>query len=299
MTDFEQAGLSHGQVELGDRQLHLTVDFEAFRVDTISAWCHAMEEWTCAAQRARLVFSFFISVEDCVRLRLTSEDAYAQLTRALHRLVSGGSRLYPHNHCVFDPRTGAVPGESSGFPQHVPGYRSRASMFYDVVHRQGHDLTEWLGVVTAEYERLLADVGVAHPSTASFRPGGWDHGSTPEELRIYTLALSRWGYRIDSSATSGTFGESSWRVGAPFGANAYRLNGGLLELAASWSVNCGTSPASRTGIASLAALARQPRLWGDRGSTGAMVTVLHFDHLFHDWRGGTVTVCSPSRARPC
>jgi hypothetical protein len=155
-------------------------------------------------------------------------------------------------------------------------------MFFDVVHRQGLDLTEWLGVVTAEYDQLLRDAGVAPPTAAVFRPGGWDHGSTTDEMQNYVRALAHCGYAIDSSDATGSFGDPSWRVGLPFGRNAYRLSGGLFEIAPSWAFTCGAPLASRRGLAPVAGLARQPRLWMTR-QPGVSVCVLHFDHVFHDW----------------
>ena len=68
--------------------------------------------------------------------------------------------------------TGDFPGESSGWPQRIAGYRPRASMFYDVVRRQKIDLATWLAVVTAEYERLLRDAALAMPSTCGV-PARW------------------------------------------------------------------------------------------------------------------------------
>jgi hypothetical protein len=168
-------------------------------------------------------------------------------------------------------------------------------MFYDVVRRHNLDLAAWLVVVTAEYDRLLRDARVQAPAIRAFRPGGWDHGSTTEEIRAYLSALTTCGYEVDSSDASGTFGDRTWRVGVPFGRNVYRLAGGLTEVAPSWPVTCGTRLVSRRGLAALVSLLRQPRVWMSR-RPGAAVGVLHFDHLFHDWtaRDGLFGVRSAS-----
>jgi hypothetical protein len=281
-THFQEAGLVLGQLRPAGRQMLLTVDFEAFDEPLIDLWCHAMTEWGNRAEAADLRFCHFVSVEHAARLRARHPRAHERFLSAFQRLFAGGSRPYPHSHCVFDRSTGEFPGESSGWPQRIPGYRSRASVFYDVVHRHNRDFAEWLSVVTAEYDRLLTDAEVSRPTIPVFRPGGWDHGSSSEEMARYVEALARCGYRIDSSDTSGTFGERTWRVGRPFGQNAYQLINGVIELAPSWSLTGGTSIGSRQVVAGVARLVRQPRVWITKRS-GTMVTVLHFDHLFHDW----------------
>ena len=293
VTHFQEAGLVCGGVSVSRRQLVLTVDLEAFAASRVDLWCHAMAEWGREAAAAGLRFSHFVSMEHVSRLRTRHPEAYGRFVLGIRSLLSGGSNIYPHNHCVFDPATGAFPGEASGWPQHIAGYRPRASMFYDVVRRQGLNLTAWLVVVTAEYERLLRDARVSPPSTRAFRPGGWDHGSTVDEVRTYVAALRACGYRVDSSDASGEFGHRTWRVGAPFGQNVYALSGGLIEVAPSWSLTCGTGLASRRGLAAFGSLMKQPRMWLCRGP-GAAVGVLHFDHLFHngDRRAGLFEVQS-------
>jgi hypothetical protein len=292
-THFQEAGLVSGYVPASRRQLVLTVDVEAFNAPSIDLWCEAMAEWGREAATAGLRFSHFVSIEHVVRLRARHVHAYERLVAALKSMVSGGSKLYPHNHCLFDPATGAFPGESSGWPQRIPGYRPRASMFYDVVRRHKVDLATWLGVVSTEYDRLLRDAEVTPPSIRAFRPGGWDHGSTAAEIQRYVSALVSCGYRVDSSDASGTFGERTWRVGAPFSKNVYRLSAGLIELAPSWSVTCGTPLVSRRGLSAVVSLIRQPPVWMSR-RPGVAVGVAHFDHLFHDWTGrkGLFTVRS-------
>jgi hypothetical protein len=282
LTHFQEAGLSRGLLPRSGRHLVLTVDIEAFDADRIELWCQAMADWGRQAAAADLRFSHFVSMEHVARLRAQHPKAHERFLAALRPLLAGGSKVYPHNHCVFDPATGHCPGESSGWPQRIPGYRPRASMFFDVVRRHNIDLAQWLKVVTAEYDQLLGDARVPAPSRAAFRPGGWDHGSTPEELQTYVRALRHCGYVIDSSDAVGTFGGPSWRVGMPFGKNAYWLSDGLMELAPSWSLTCGAPATSRQGLAALVALARQPQLWMSR-QRGVSVGVLHFDHVFRDW----------------
>lgn len=281
-THFDEAGLFRGYVAPTRRQLVLTVDFEAFEATHIELWYEAMAAWGREAAAAGLRFSHFVSMEHVARLRTRTPGAYEEFACSLRFLLSANCRIYPHNHCVFDPATGEFPGESSGWPQRIAGYRPRASMFYDVVRRHNLDLAAWLVVVTAEYERLLRQAELVMPATRAFRPGGWDHGSTAGEMQTYVSALATCGYRVDSSDAAGAFGDRTWRVGTAFGKNVYRLPGELIEFAPSWSLTGGTPLLSRQGVAALAGLMRQPRLWMSR-RWGVSVVVLHFDHLFHDW----------------
>ena len=294
LTHFREAGLAGGYVPPTGRQLLLTVDVEAFDASRLELWCQAMAAWGREAAAAGLRFSHFVSMEHVARLRTRDPQAYEKLACSLRSLLSAKCRIYPHNHCVFDPVTGEFPGERSGWPQRIEGYRPRASMFYDVVRRHNLNLASWLAVVTAEYDRLLTHAELATPSTRAFRPGGWDHGSTADEMQTYLSALATCGYRVDSSDAAGAFGDRTWRVGTSFGKNVYRLPGGLIELAPSWSLTCGAPLISRQGMAALAGLIRQPRLWMSR-RCGVSAVVLHFDHLFHDWDGhhGLFGVRSP------
>ena len=282
ITHFDEAGLICGYVPPAGRQLLLTVDVEAFDASRIELWCEAMAAWGREAAASGLRFSHFVSMEHVARLRTRNPGAYEEFACSLRSLLSAKCRIYPHNHCVFDPVTGEFPGESSGWPQRIAGYRPRASMFYDVVRRHNLNLASWLEVVTAEYDRLLGHAELAMPLTRAFRPGGWDHGSTDDEMHAYVSALATCGYRVDSSDAAGAFGDRTWRVGTAFGKNVYRLPGEVIELAPSWSLTCGAPLISHQGLVALAGLIPQPRLWMSR-RCGVSIVVLHFDHLFHDW----------------
>ena len=106
-------------------------------------------------------------------------------------------------------------------------------------------------------------------------------------------ALATCGYRV-ARATPPARRDRTWRVGTSFGKNVYRLPGGLMSSAPSWSLTCGAPLISRQGMAALAGLIRQPRLWMSR-RCGVSAVVLHFDHLVHDWDGhhGLFGVRSP------
>lgn len=165
----------HGRaVRVERRALLATVDFEAFRAADIDRWHAAMVAWAGESARRATTAVFFVSVEHVLRLRHASESAYERLRDGLAALVSSGAELQPHNHCAFDPESGAalMPDE---LPDRVAGYRKRPSMFYDVVRRNGIPIGEWIPSVVAEINAVRA--AVAHPAAPlAFRPGGWDSG---------------------------------------------------------------------------------------------------------------------------
>jgi hypothetical protein len=255
----------------------LTVDFEALDPEAIDEWLEAMREWARLSAEGDWRFSIFLAIEDVVRLRKARRGSYDAFIRLAKELHEAGSTFYPHNHGVFDIDTGLL---ASVRPERIRGYRKRASFVYDVIHRHGEDLSDWLGCVVSEYEGFLRDAGIPRPHQLTFRAGGWDHGDTAESSRAYIRALDGNSFRFDSSASSGTFGTRSWSAGAPFESNVFPLSNSLVEVAACWSLNCNARLVSRKTAGPLGRLVRQPRVWLSRTAPGAFVTVLHFDHLF-------------------
>ncbi len=276
-TEFEECGLVEDRIALKGRHLLLTVDFEAFSPEHVPLWCEAMREWARCAERHRLPFSFFIAVEDVVRLRNARPDLYGEFLAAASMLVRAGSVFYAHNHGAFDPDTGRLlaTGEAR---ETVPGYRKRLSLFHSVVYRQQQSLSAWLVKVRELHERFLQEVGGTSVTRPAFRAGGWDYGSTALDFETYLKALREAGFSIDSSACAGVFGTPTWRVGTTFGANAYVCVGGIVELAPCWVVDCGIDSLAGQGWRQVLPLRLQRDLW--TGGGGACVVVLHFDHLF-------------------
>jgi len=277
-TDFEEYGLSRGPYPVAGRLLLLTVDFEAFAPEVLPLWVDAMHHWATCAERTGLRFSFFLSVEDAVRILATAGDAPRRFLGAMRRLDEAGSLFYAHNHFVFDPETGQkkpLAQEPGDLPR---GYGKRKSLFFDAVHRHRLRLAAWLTTVREVHEKVLSDAGCRRPAVQAFRAGGWDYGSTPQETELYLDSLASAGFAIDSSACRGTFGTATWRVGADFGRNVFRLTHGLLEVAPTWAMDMSGSPTSAAAVGNLLRLGVQAQLW--TGRSGACVVVLHFDHLF-------------------
>jgi hypothetical protein len=148
------------------------------------------------------------------------------------------------------------------------------------VRREGLDLGEWLVTVAQTYERLLDDAGVAPPQWQTFRPGSWDSGSSPSDLEQYIDALVSNRMTFTSGAASGIFGTPSERIGANYGDNVFRLSKGPIEVAPCVFLDCGAPLGSRSWAGAARRMLGQAGAFA-REEGGALVTVLHLDHLFH------------------
>jgi hypothetical protein len=276
-TDFERHGLVGQKLSTAERAWLLTVDVEAFSAESIHNWLMAMRRWSALCAQGKWRFAFFIALEDLVRLHAEDRDSYDAFVRAAKDLHDAGTHFYPHNHGVFDLRTGAVAPDR---PQRVQGYGRRASFAYDVVYRHGKDLGDWMRCLVDQYDNFLNHAGIPRPERLAFRAGGWDHGDTAEMSRSFVDALERNSFAFDSSAFSGTFGTKSWNAGTAFGSNVFSLSPEVVEVAPCWSLNCAAGWTSRETLGAIARLVRQPLAARSRTAPGAFVTVLHFDHLF-------------------
>ncbi|HSB80866.1 MAG TPA: hypothetical protein VLM91_18950 [Candidatus Methylomirabilis sp.] len=275
--------MSRGPFPVPGRLLLLTVDCEAFAPEVLPLWLEAMHYWVVCARRTVLRFCFFLSVEDALRIRATGQGEYRRFLAVLRALVDAGSLFYAHNHFVFDPDSGKkklLAQEPADIPR---GYGKRKSIFYDAVHRHRLDLKAWMTAVRESYEKVLSDAGCRSPEFPIFRAGGWDYGDSRSDLSRYIEGLVAAGFRGDSSACRGTFGTPTWHVGSEFGRNVFRLDGGVLEIAPTWSLDMSAPPLSLWRLRDFLALGRQRGIW--KGGPGACVVVLHFDHLFRAWSG--------------
>jgi hypothetical protein len=274
-TDFELYGIATDEVVIRRRSWVFTIDFEAFAPAEIDMWIDAMNRWAEVSARRFWRSSVFLALEDVVRLRALQPHDYHRFLRAARRMAEAGAKFYPHNHGIFDERTGRL---RPGRPAQVDGYRKRPSMFFDVVYRHHLDIGEWIAHLWAHYARFLDEAELPLPSRPAFRAGGWDHGTTEGDARAFISGLTTAGFAWDSSACAGTYGTRTWRAQTPFGQNVFGLTPTLTEAAPCWSVDAlGRLSDPRTAHAVLKAL-QHPKLWLQR--PGVFVTVFHFNNLF-------------------
>jgi hypothetical protein len=285
-TDFERFGFARGRLTPDQRNWLLTVDFEAFRPHSVAPWTTAMRHWAEASRTGGWKFSIFIALEDVARLKVDDEAGYRLFLNAIRDLHQAGARFHPHNHCVFDPATGRRPQDRESPRAPVINYRKRPSLFYDVVYRNKLEFRNWCETLRGSYEDFLADAGIPRPGQLAFRAGGWDHGVTEADVADYLDGLASMGVTIDSSASSGVFDTRSWRIGAPFGENTFRLDRSLIEVAPCDFADCGAPVTSREFGGWIARLLFRPSVWmPPLRRRGVFLTVIHFDHLFHEGAG--------------
>jgi hypothetical protein len=159
-------------------------------------------------------------------------------------------------------------------------------LYYDVVYRNKLEFRDWCEILNESYEGFLADAGIPRPEQVAFRAGGWDHGVTREDVADYLDGLAAMEVTFDSSGSSGVFDTPSWRIGAPFSENTFRLDRSLIEVAPCDFADCGAPVASRQFASWMVRLLTRAPIWlPPLRRRGVLVTVIHFDHLFHEGRG--------------
>lgn len=264
----------------------VSVDYEAFAAGRMELWLAAMESFTLALERWRLPISVFLSMEDMVRLRHDDPESYHSLVRYFQRWWHAGSRIYPHNHYAFDLVTGDMQQGCGISGEGADEYGKRKSFFHHAVKQCGLDLNDWLGSVFRTYDEIIGEISERPAAARVFRAGGWDYGDGVDDLAVYIDALRSAGVEIDSSACCGRFGKPDWRVGLASSENIFYLNGDVLEVAPTWSLQMDANPWRSQRILRLILGARRQGLfWPGKHLVNA---VLHFDHLMHDWRNGAV-----------
>lgn len=269
----------------GGRRALFTVDFEAFTAERVSVWSIAMEAWAQAASERGIPFAFFVSLEHVAALRVADGAAFGELTRGLRAMSRAGCELHAHNHCWFDRVTGVRSVDRAAVSPPVSNYPHRASMWYDVVRRNGRDWSGWAKELRSEYERLLVDVDVPPPRALAFRAGGWDTGTSAADWAEFVEGLDDAGFSVDSSE----LGRLSDSRPGEFSRGAYALTRNLVELAPCVWMNCGAQSLIRRFPAPPRAALRQWRVAVSGRRQGVLVVVLHFDHLFNGTQKASTT----------
>jgi hypothetical protein len=285
--DFARFGFRGADVSATRRAWILTLDFEAFTAETAPLWHEAMHRWAARCRDDGWKFSFFTSVEHVVRLRAASATLYDDFLEAAHELHRAGVEYHPHNHCLFDPSTGDRATPKAERERQVEGYPKLPSMYYDIAYRHGKRFREWLPTLMQAFDEFLHDGNIKRPLALAFRAGGWDYGSTKADVSDYLEGLAAEGFAFESGAVSGFRGTRSWRLGAPFGSNIFDLVPPLVEVAPTDALNCAARAGSIPYFGWVTRILRQPRLWAPPFGPGVLVTVLHFDELFHSGRGSS------------
>ena len=96
-------------------------------------------------------------------------------------------------------------------------YRQRHSFFFNAFYAEGYrNLVVSLTYGKRLLERSLYD---DRQTVLAFRPGGWDHGSSSQDTRLYYAALAAAGLAANSGLSTGNFAAANWRIGNDAGHN--------------------------------------------------------------------------------
>lgn len=199
----------------------------------------------------------------------------------LRRMIAQGDDCELHLHGALDERLLASLRQSDKLHAKVSGiekaqpYRQRHSFFFNAFYAQGYRNL----VISLTYGKRLLEKSLYDNKQAvvAFRPGGWDHGSSMEDTRLYYTALLAAGLRANSGLSTGNFAATNWRVGNDTGHNLATItldDKSVIEVsptaAPGWYVN----PVVSQNIRQLAEAAAK-----NRSNVPVIVSVYHLGAL--------------------
>ncbi len=99
----------------------------------------------------------------------------------------------------------------------IKDYRQRKSFFFHSFYAQGYREL----VTSLTYGKYLLEQSIydGKQQVVTFRAGGWDHGSSPQDTYLYFSSLMEAGLLANSGLASGEFGTQNWSVGNDPGHN--------------------------------------------------------------------------------
>jgi hypothetical protein len=140
----------------------------------------------------------------------------------LKQLVKGGDDCELHFHGQIDARLldllrsqNRLHIKSSGIES--TDYRQRRSFFFNSFYYEGYRGM----VATLSYGKQFLEQAIydGQEQVLAFRPGGWDHGASIEDTRLYFKALGDAGLIANSGLSFGDFGTPDFGVGNSPGGN--------------------------------------------------------------------------------
>jgi hypothetical protein len=172
-------------------------------------------------------WTHFVDVNALTPAYAGSDAALSQHCREmiadLKHMVAQGDDCQLHLHGAIDERLlGALQKQEKlhvkkSTLETTHPYRQRHSFFFNAFYAQGGRKL----VASLTYGKRLLEKAIYDDkqSVLAFRPGGWDHGSSDEDTRLYYHALMDAGLIANSGLSTGNFGSSNWRVGNDVGHN--------------------------------------------------------------------------------
>ncbi|MEN3335173.1 MAG: hypothetical protein V7641_4538 [Blastocatellia bacterium] len=207
----------------------LTEDFEPIVSTTadIDEMRAALRFAAELSARYQIPWTHFVDVNTLAPAFIGDDAAIRQRSRDmmddLKGMIRRGDDCQLHLHGAIDERllasmrqTEKLHSKSSGIETTQP-YRQRRSFFFNAFYAEGYRNL----VVSLTYGKRLLEKSLYDDKQAvlAFRPGGWDHGSSIQDTRLYYAALMAAGLVANSGLSTGQFTSANWRVGNDVGRN--------------------------------------------------------------------------------
>jgi hypothetical protein len=207
----------------------LTEDFEPLVTSAadIDEMRDAMRFAAELSARYQIPWTHFVDVNTLAPAFIAEDAALGQRSREmiadLKSMIAHGDDCQLHLHGAMDERllaslrqTERLHAKASGI-ESVQPYRQRRSFFFNAFYAEGYRNL----VVSLTYGKRLLEKSLYDDQQAvlAFRPGGWDHGSSSQDTRLYYAALMAAGLTASSGLSTGNFASANWRVGNDAGHN--------------------------------------------------------------------------------
>jgi hypothetical protein len=207
----------------------LTEDFEPLvgSAADVDAMREGLRFAADLSARYDIPWTHFVDVNTLAPAFIGGDAALAERTREmisdLKAMIARGDDCQLHLHGAMDEQlvaalkqTEKLHGKAS-CNKTLKSYRQRNSFFFNAFYDQGYRQM----VVSLRYGKRLLEQSLYDnkQQVLAFRPGGWDHGSSMQDTRLYYAALIAAGLTANSGLSTGTFAGTNWRVGNDAGHN--------------------------------------------------------------------------------
>ncbi|HJQ22511.1 MAG TPA: hypothetical protein VKA60_01260 [Blastocatellia bacterium] len=264
----------------------LTEDFEP-QVDSVTDVDSMREGLRFADELSKqynIPWTHFIDVNVLAPAFIGEDAALASRTREmiadLKTMVARGDDCQLHLHGAMDEQLVAALKQieklhgKATCNKSMKAYRQRNSFFFNAFYNQGYRQM----VVSLRYGKRLLEQSIYDNKqpVLAFRPGGWDHGSSMQDTRLYYAGLLAAGLRANSGLSIGNFAATNWRVGNGVGHNLASVtvdDKTLIEVSPTAAPGGYVNPVIATNIRELAESAK------NKDTLPVIVSVYHLSGL--------------------
>ncbi|HEY9231503.1 MAG TPA: hypothetical protein VIS78_05135 [Blastocatellia bacterium] len=264
----------------------LTEDFEpaVASVAEVDDMRDAMRFAAELSARYQIPWTHFVDVNVLAPAFIAEDARLRQRSQAmiddLKAMMARGDDCQMHLHGAINERfldwlrqAEKLHAKASGVETLQP-YRQRHSFFFNTFYAEGYRNM----VVSLTYGKRLLEKSLYDDRQAvlAFRPGGWDHGSSSQDTRLYCGALLAAGLVANSGLATGNFGGANWRVGNDVGRNLARVtidDKALIEVSPTAAAGGYVNPVISENIRALAESAN------NKDTLPVIVSVYHLSGL--------------------